>query len=417
MATVVSELASGRAGITGKVRTGRPDQLTVLGFVTDVASEVVLRDGLNDLSQTGIQNTCDIRRGSVKVAAAAMMRMPAPQILVVDIGGEDRPLQALLDLCDLIEPSISVLVIGEIDDLDLYRAINRRIGAIDYFFKPITREIVARHFASLISNDSHMGDATRGGRVVAITGARGGVGASTITHALAWFLGVDANRHTVLLDADPFIGAAQDRFGTHFTPSLRKLLADETEIDPGVIVGAAKQIQNRLHVLGSPADPGGGGAAAGAARRIVDALRFRFNFVVIDLPYLPIQSHRELLESAHHRVIVLDPSVAGLRDTLRILAIPNGPGQPQRPTILLNRNNRPGGLRRKQIEDALKRKIDLVMDDLPKPFAAIAAQTPFGGVAKGPLNRLIHDVSREIGFEPNKANIEGAALRNFQIEA
>jgi pilus assembly protein CpaE len=399
----MSEALAVRSGQPAKPVRRRPDQLTVLGFVTDANSETVLRDGLNDLAQNGIANTADIRRGTIKTAITAMMRLAAPQILVIDIAGDDQPLQSLAALCDVIEPSISVLVLGEIDDVELYRSISRQIGAVDYIFKPITREMVARYFASLITNDSNIVDATRGGRVVAITGARGGVGASTVACALAWFLGVESNRHTLLLDANPFIGVALDRFGVEPHRSFGDLLTETEGTPTEVFLDAAVPVQNRLAVLGArPHLASEPDAPVGAARRIIDAVRFRYNFVVVDLPALPLQSQRELLELTHHRVIVLDPSVAGLRDTLRLLAIPNNPGQPQRPTILLNHEGRAGGLKRKHIEEALKRRVDVAVPTQPKLWGTT---TPIGKLiagTKAPLARMVHDLSREIGFESGR---------------
>lgn len=400
----MSETASTRASAAGSGRAGRPDQLTVLGFVTDQASESVLRDGLDDLAQSGAPNSCDIRRGTVKAATAAMARMAAPQILVVDIGRDDRPLQALFDLCDVIEPSVSVLVIGDIDDVDLYRDIVRQVGAVDYIFKPLTREMVARYFSSLITNNQPTSDLTRGGRVISVTGARGGVGGSTIAAALAWLFGVESNRHTLLLDVDPFAGTTQDRFGVSYQPSLQSLLGDAEADAARNVLDAVRPVEGRLCVLGSPPDPGcNPDVTSGAARRIIEAVRMRFNFVILDLPFLPIQQHREFMDLTHHRVIVVDPSIAGLRDTLRLLAIPHSPGQPQRPTICLNREGMPGGLQRKHIEDALKRKVDLVLPDLPRVFAGIEAQPRFAGIPKGPLARLIRDMSHEVGFEPSRS--------------
>lgn len=403
----MSETALTGTAVTGSGNARRLDQLTVLGFVTDQASEMTLRDGLNDLAQTGVSNTCDIRRGTVKAATAAMARMSAPQILVVDVSQEDRPLQALFDLCDVIEPSVAILVIGDIDDIDLYRDMIRQIGAVDYIFKPITHEMVARYFSSLITNNQPTSDLTRGGRVISVTGARGGVGNSTIAAALAWFLGVEANRHTLLLDVDPFIGTTQERFGVSYEPSLQMLLADADIDTPQTVLDAVRPVEGRFCVFGSPPDldcnPDVG---VGRARAIVEAVRMRFNFVILDLPFLPIQQHREFMDLTHHRVIVLDPSVAGLRDTLRLLAIPNSPGQPQRPTICLNREGLSGGLRRKHIEDGLKRKVDLALPDLPRTFSAIAAQPRFAGAPKGgPFARLIHDMSREVGFEPVRGSV------------
>ena len=48
------------------------------------------------------------------------------------------------------------------------------------------------------------------------------------------------------------------------------------------------------------------------------------------------------------------------------MALPKGPGQSQRATIVLNRIGLPGGLTRRQIEDALKLKVDVVIPDLPR---------------------------------------------------
>ncbi len=383
---------------------GRQEQITVIGFALDAATETVLREGLQDLAQTGIHNTADIRRGTVKTAIATLAKMPTPQIVVVDIGRDERPIQALLELGDVIEPSVSLLVIGEIDDVDLYRDITRRVGAVDYLFKPINREIVTRHFASLITRNAPVTDLTRGGRVISVIGARGGVGTSTIAAALAWYLGVDSSRHTLLLDADPFIGTTQEWFGVTYQHAFQSLLADPGD-DPGAAVAAAVcPVRNRLHVLGSPPDLERQPAAPpGAARRVIDAIRMRFNFVIVDLPFMPIQQHRELLELSQHRIIVLDPSLASLRDTVRLIAAATMPGQPQRPTILLNHEGASGGLRRKQIEDALKRKVDLSLPDLPKLFTGLAAQPRFAGAPKGPLLRLIEDLAREAGFERGRS--------------
>lgn len=381
----------------------RPDKLTVLGIVGDAATESTLRDGLNDLMQNGIANTCDIRRGTVRNAVSALARSTTPQIIVIDIGRDPHPVEALLELCDVIEPSVSILVVGEIDDVELYRDLVRRVGAVDYLFKPITREMVARHFASLITRNTPTADHTRGGRVIAVTGARGGVGGSTIAAALAWHLGVDAGRHTLLLDADPFIGIAAEWFGADHDPSLQDILGLPPDDVPAAIAAAVHPVQHRLHVLGSPPDPLRDPASVpGAARRIVDAVRKRYNFVIVDLPFLPIQQHREFLEQTHHRIIVLDPSIAALRDTLRLLGLPNNPGQPQRPTICLNRDGVPGGLRRKHIEDALKRKVDLHLADLPKLFAPLQARERFSGVPRGAFGRLIENLAREAGFERSR---------------
>ena len=68
----------------------------------------------------------------------------------------------------------------------------------------------------------------------------------------------------------------------------------------------------------------------------------------------------------HQRILVLEPTLVAVRDTLRLLALPKGPLQVHRGLIVLNRLNRPGALTRRQVEDALKMTVDVAIPDLPK---------------------------------------------------
>ncbi|GLR65898.1 pilus assembly protein CpaE [Acidocella aquatica] len=375
--------------------TNRPDRLTVLAFLGDPATEQVLRDGLGDQ----VANGMDIRRGTVRTAIAAMAKLQTPEVLIVDIAGEEQPLHALGELSDVVEPGVRVLVIGDTDDVDFYRHITRGMGVMEYIFKPITREAVARYFAPLVTRKTVGQDATRGGRVIAVMGARGGVGSTTIAGNLAWLLGVIAKRHTVFLESDLHMGSGALLLGAKTGPGLRMALETPDRIDPLFVERAAQPVAERLQVLASEEklnDPLN--YAPGAARRLIETLRVRYNFIIMDVPFLPMQCNRELIEYAHHRVIVMDPSLASVRDTLRLLGLPNGPWQPQSPTIVLNRQGRPGGLTRKQIEEALKVKIDVVIPDIPKQLNESASFGDPAVTSSGPFRQAIIDLSREIGF-------------------
>jgi pilus assembly protein CpaE len=394
---------------------GRPDRLTVLAFLADSQTEHVLRDGLGDIVANGI----DIRRGTVRTAINAMAKLPTPEVLIVDISGEDQPLHALGELSDVVEPGVRVLVIGDTDDVDFYRHITRGMGVMEYIFKPITREAVARHFAPLITRKAIGADSTRGGRVIAVLGARGGVGCTTIAGNLAWYLGVVAKRHTVFVESDLYMGSGALLLGGKTGPGLRMALETPDRIDPLFVERAAQPVAERLHVLASEeklTEPLN--YAKGAAQRLIETLRVRYNFIILDVPFLPLPCNREMLEYSHHRVVVMDPSLASVRDTLRLLGLPNGPWQPQSPTIVLNRQGRPGGLTRKQIEDALKVKIDVVIPDIPKQLNESASFGEPAVTQRGPFRQAIIDLSREIGFvggrdEAAAPAVAGTAMSGF----
>ena len=88
-----------------------------------------------------------------------------------------------------------------------------------------------------------------GGRAIAITGVRGGVGATTIAVNLAWHFGVTMRRHTVLLDPDTHLGATAFLLNIQPGPGLRMALEAPDRIDSLLAERAAIPAADRLHVL------------------------------------------------------------------------------------------------------------------------------------------------------------------------
>jgi pilus assembly protein CpaE len=384
-----------RGNGVGAEAVSRSNRITVLAFLSDAVTEQVVNDGLSDVVPNGL----DLRRGTIRTAIGAMAKLQTPEILIVDLSGEAQPGQALNELSEVVEPGVRVLAIGDTDDVDFYRHITRGLGVMEYIFKPITRESIARHFVPLITHKRIGDEAARGGRVVAVIGAKGGVGATCIATNLAWYLGVLAKRHTVFVETDLHLGAAALALGGKTGPGLRNALEMPERIDPQFVEQAAQPISARLHLLASEEKLGDRlNYAPGAASRLIEALRARYNFVILDLAFLPAALNRELLEFVHHRVIVIDPTLASVRDCLRLLSLPNGPWQPQRPTLVLNRQGRQGGLTRKLIEAALKVKIDIVAPDMPKLFCEDMQDAEPAVGKRGPFREMISDLARDIGF-------------------
>jgi pilus assembly protein CpaE len=302
-------------------------------------------------------------RGAIEV----LREHATPRVLIVDVSGDGRPLTSLEDLSDVVEPDVQVLLIGEYNDINFYRHATRILGVKEYLFKPVTRDMVARHFGPVILNRANRPEALQGGRVVTVTGARGGVGGSTIAVNLAWYLGKRANRHTVLVDGDLYRGSCALLLNAKSGAGLRTALETPQRIDELFIERSSQAVTERLHVLSGEEnlleqlryEPG-------AATRLIETLRRRYNFIVIDAPFSGTELHRDLLMLGHQRIVVLEPTLVAVRDTLRLLALPNGPLQVHRGLLVLNRLKRPGALTRQQVEDALKTKIDIAIPDLPK---------------------------------------------------
>ena len=375
--------------------TQRPDRPLVIAFVGDQTTETVLREGLLEAVPEGFE----IRRGTVRTAMAALLKMPTPHTLIVDVSGEDQPLSALSDLADVVEPDVRVLVIGNRDDLNFYRQVTRGLGVSEYLYQPLLRDMVARYFGSLILQRAPHTEGVQGGRVVTVTGVRGGTGASTIAANLAWHFGVEARRHTVLLDADLHCGTTAMLLGAKTGTGLRTALEAPDRIDELFVERAAQAVDKRLHVLASEEKLTETiSYSDNAAAHLLDALRRRYNFVVIDVPYSALPLHRDLLMLAHQRVLVMDPSLAGIRDALRLLALPNGPMQPRRAVLVLNRDNLPGGLNRRQLQEGLKMKPDVAIPNLPKVVGQAASMGEAAIAIRGGFRTGMLMLAREVAF-------------------
>ena len=55
--------------------------------------------------------------------------------------------------------------------------------------------------------------------------------------------------------------------------------------------------------------------------RLLEALRRRYNFIVADVPFAPVPVYRDLLDLVDQRVLVMEPTLAAVRDTLRLLCV------------------------------------------------------------------------------------------------
>jgi pilus assembly protein CpaE len=345
----------------------RHDRRHLIAFVTDADSERVLRASLSNM----LPEPPDIRRGGIRAAHAAMLKTTSPRILIVDISGEEQALKALADLATVVEPDVCVLVIGEADGMEFYREITRGLGAADYLPKPLARDLVSRHFGGFVLGRGPSPSNALGGRVLAVTGVRGGCGASSIAANLAWHFGVTLRHHTVLVDPDLYRGNAAFLLNVHPGDGLIAALESPLRIDTLLAERAAQPAAERLHVLAGESPVGAPPTyASGAAEVLIDALRKRYNFIVLDVPFAPVSLYHDLLNQAHQRVLVMEPSLVSLRDVLRLNTVATSQGPA--PLIVLNRLGLPGGLTRKQVEEGLKRKVDVVLPDLPRQLRGAA---------------------------------------------
>ena len=336
------------------------DALRVVAFVTDDASMAALRVGLLPLAEE-----LDIRRGTVRQAIRFFEKQVAAQAVVVDVTGIEDAQATLDDLARVCPPDVQVFVVGENTDITFYRLLVHDLGVTEYLPKPLTRDSIQRLLLPRLSGGGAEPAAGRGGHVVAVCGARGGVGATTVAVSLAMELADLAKAHVALLDLHLQGGTAALMLSGRPGPGLRIALEDSERADSLFLERTAIAVEPRLRLIAAE-EPLGATlqVSSGGVARVLDLLQRKFNYVVVDLPMPVPQEMTWTVVMARQVVVVMGPDVASLRDAQAIRQFVIGTTGTDRVVTVLNRSDAKGGLASSLIERGLGGKPDAVIPDL-----------------------------------------------------
>jgi pilus assembly protein CpaE len=226
-----------------------------------------------------------------------------------------------------------VIIIGRMNDVALYRELVRR-GVSDYLITPVSALQVVRSVCGLFSAP----DAKPVGRIIAVVGAKGGVGASTIAHNVAFSIARDLMLDSVVTDLDLAFGTAGLDFNQDPPQGIAEAVFSPDRIDNAFIDRLLSKCTDHLSLLAAPAtldhvyDFG-----ADAFEAIFDSLRATVPSVVLDVPHQWSGWTKQTLVGADDILIVAAPDLANLRNTKNLYdflkaARPND----QRPLYCLN---------------------------------------------------------------------------------
>ncbi|WP_030572318.1 AAA family ATPase [Streptomyces aureocirculatus] len=159
-----------------------------------------------------------------------------------------------------------------------------------------------------------------GGQVVAVTGAKGGVGTTLAAVQLA--LAAQASgRSTVLLDLDLQSGDVASYLDVQFRRSVADLAAI-SDISPRVVQDAVYAHESGVGLLLAPADGERGEEITDrVARQTVNALRGRYDVVVVDCGTYVTTATATAIETADQAVLLLTPDVVAVRAAKRMVRL------------------------------------------------------------------------------------------------
>jgi pilus assembly protein CpaE len=253
-----------------------------------------------------------IQMGGLVAAIEAYRNSPTPNVIILESESRHEDILGGLDeLAPVCDASTRVIIIGRMNDVGLYRELVRR-GVSDYMIAPVGALQVVRTVCGLFSAP----DAKPVGRVIAVVGAKGGVGASTIAHNIAFSIARDQMLDSVVTDLDLAFGTAGLDFNQDPPQGIAEAVFSPDRIDNAFIDRLLSKCTDHLSLLAAPAtldhvyDFG-----ADAFESIFDSLRATVPCVVLDVPHQWTGWTKQTLVGADDVLIVAAPDLANLRNT------------------------------------------------------------------------------------------------------
>jgi pilus assembly protein CpaE len=288
-------------------------RVSVQAFCETVATAAAVRSASEDRRLGKAHLT--VQMGGVEAAIESYRTVPTPNVIILETEGRSDILAGLDELATVCDPGTRVVVIGTTNDAAPYRELVRR-GVSDYVIGPVSPLDVVRSICSLFSAS----EALPVGRIIAVVGAKGGVGASTVAHNVAWAIARDLSLDSVVIDLDLAFGTAGLDYNQDPMQGVANAVFSPDRLDSAVMDRLLAKCTDHLSLLAAPAtldrvyDFG-----ADAFDSIFDTLRMTTPCIVLDVPHQWSGWTKRVLVGADDILVVAEPDLANLRNTKNIL--------------------------------------------------------------------------------------------------
>src|SRR6202000_3287564 len=189
-----------------------------------------------------------IQMGGMAAAIEAYRTAPTPNVIILETEGRGDILSGPDQLASARDSGPRVIVIGRLNDVTFYRELVRR-GVSDYVIAPVNALDVGRSVCCLFNTP----EAKAVGRIIAIVGAKGGVGASTIAHNVAWAIARDLALDSVVAGLDLAFGTAGLDYNHDPPQGIADAVFSPDRVDTAFVDRLLSKCTDHLSLLAAPA--------------------------------------------------------------------------------------------------------------------------------------------------------------------
>lgn len=352
-------------------------------------------------------------------SAAKRVGELSPDLVLVNLDGD--PVQAVNLILAVVQdyPKVAVLPVSRVRDSSIILKVIRA-GAREFLSLPTDEEELLATINRLIQRreDARPAPAVvnKGPHVIAITGAAGGIGCTTLAVNLATTLAKTSSQETVLVDFDLMLGSLDACLDIIPDQTLQGVVQNIDRLDLTLLKRSMTRHSSGLYVLPHPVameeaakiDPE-------SLRHVLDLLKNAFPTVVIDTSKGLQSSDFVAFEMADVIVIVLQLDLTCLRNTARLLQLfSQFEGFTERVRLVVNRSgSHEAEISLKKAEETLKMAVSWHVPNATKSVhTARAKGVPIDMIAPGSrVHQSILEIAK--GLKPPPAGEEVKARRGL----
>jgi pilus assembly protein CpaE len=317
-------------------------RISIQAFCENGATAEIIQIAAEDrrLAKTHI----NVHMGGIEAAVVHYQQNPTPNLIILESSLPPDHLLAELDrLAENCDPGTKVLIIGQVNDVMLYRELLRR-GVSEYLVDPIEPLQLMEAISNLYNNPA----TEPVGHVYAFVGAKGGVGSSTICHNTAWALSEALKANVVIADLDLAFGTTGLDFNQDPMQGIADALSTPERLDEVLLDRLLTKCSEHLSIFAAPVvlDRDYEITVEGCDQ-VIDVVRQNVPYVAVDLPHLWTPWVKSVLLQADEVVITAAPDLANLRNAKNLVdllqqlrrndskpkLVMNMVGMPKRPEI------------------------------------------------------------------------------------
>ena len=320
-------------------------RITIQAFCEHSQTAELVEAAVHDRRMSKVALTT--HNGGLMGAIETYQANPTPNLIIVEttLPTEEIPaaLESLAEVCDA---ATRLIVLGHVNDVVLYRELIRS-GVSEYIVLPTSGQAIVSVITELFAAEG----AAPIGRTIGFIGAKGGAGASTIGHNVAWAISQSLRQDVLILDMDFAFGTAGLNFNQDPPYGIADAIGASQKMDQTLLDRLSSKAANHVSLLTAPVmldktfD-----FEEREFEQIIELSQKSTPVVILDIPHIWSSWVRQTIATIDEVIIVAEPDLANLRnaknlsDTIKALRptesepllVLNKVGVPRRPEIPAN---------------------------------------------------------------------------------